>query len=171
MTFVPAEDLPALTALLQRGQAEIESEIRGTSMVPTLQTGDRIRIVCGDVPGIGEGDVLAFFHKGGLVAHRVVARGRSDAARDFFVTRGDGLGLCDPPVPLANVVGRVAGWRRSDGEPWRELPASPRVGFARRAGGRVAAALLELHPGLARVTAARLLWFRGKLLRLRRAQA
>ena len=167
MTLVQADDLPALMALLQRGQVEIESGIRGESMAPTLKTGDRIRITCGDVSGCSEGDVLAFVYQGGLVAHRMVARGQRGPARQYVVTRGDGMHLCDPPVPLASVLGRVTSWSPSDTDSWRDLPSAPTPGIGRRAGERLVATLLELHPGFARASTGRLLWVRGKLLRLR----
>ena len=113
------------------------------------------------------GDVLAFVYQGGLVAHRMVARGQRGAAHEYVVTRGDGMRLCDPPIPLASVLGRVTGWSPSDTDPWRDLPPTPMPGFPRRAGERLVATLLELHPGFARATAGRLHWVRGKLLRLR----
>lgn len=78
--------------------------VTGNSMMPTLVRGSRVLVEAIDTDTIQAGDVVAFRREGQLVVHRVHQR-----CTDFLVTAGDGLGLFDPPVPLAAVVGIVRG--------------------------------------------------------------
>ena len=87
-------------------------------MEPAIPPGARIRIVP-DRPSPAVGTTVAMVTPGGLVAHRVIGRGRLPWNRRFVLTQGDGTVLCDPPVPVELVLGEVRAWLY-DGE-WREV--------------------------------------------------
>ncbi len=79
-------------------------------MRPLLAPGDRVTIVPARADDVRPGDVVVLALDDDLVAHRLVYQ--TDAC---VVTRGDDAPACDPPAPLAAVVGRV------------DVPASPRA--------------------------------------------
>lgn len=75
--------------------------VRGASMWPALQHGDRACIaVLNDAPRAG--DVVVVRREDGFVIHRVI-----DVRHDAVYARGDNCDFDDPPVPLTRVVGRV----------------------------------------------------------------
>jgi signal peptidase I len=78
----------------------VRIRVTGTSMLPAIWPGDIIAVAHSQMTSVG--DVVLFMRNGRLFAHRVVRR---DAAQ--FVTRGDAVMDCDPPLPLAQVLGRV----------------------------------------------------------------
>src|SRR2546426_6039432 len=104
----------AVAALLKSSGREIESEILGASMHPTLAEGCRIRIRCGRLP-YGPGDIVAILGEP-LIAHRVVGLGVCRSRR-FVITRGDAGWFCDPPVPGDSILGGVAA--QGGGRGWR----------------------------------------------------
>jgi phage repressor protein C with HTH and peptisase S24 domain len=69
-------------------------------MVPTLIPGDLVRVEPTRTPA--RGDVVTFSLGGDVVTHRVVK-----VTRDSIVCRGDNRRAPDPPVPLAELIGRV----------------------------------------------------------------
>jgi len=77
-------------------------------MLPALLPGDVITV---RHPASGElqaGDIVLYRRNGGLTAHRIV-----EVAKDHLVTRGDSVPALDAPVPLDEVIGRVAGLSRN----------------------------------------------------------
>lgn len=155
MTSAPrvldAEGLIAAARAYQRAGGLIESTVTGRSMGTTLPDGARIRIEARPGLAPAENTVVALLGGAtGVVTHRVVA-----VHRDWLVTRGDALLFCDPPTPLARLLGEVRE-ARTAGE-WRPLAPPPPRGSI----GRVVAALhralvrgaLALHPPLAGVVA------------------
>jgi hypothetical protein len=125
----------AVAALLRKSGAEIESEVRGSSMVPTLQPGRRVRIRCG--PGrFQPGDIVAIIADP-TVVHRVVGRSRR-GSRSYVITRGDAAPFCDLPVPEEEILGTVIAY---DGNgSWQ--PPSP---YVRSGGLRTVFAWLSLR--------------------------
>ncbi|MGH8010919.1 MAG: hypothetical protein ACREQ4_00300, partial [Candidatus Binataceae bacterium] len=103
----------------------------------------RIRI---PLPAVGE--IVLFAHDGRLFAHRVIEC-RNDNGSIELVTRGDALSACDPPVAIAQVLGRVAAIRRHG----RPIPLNPQraslptrlIGRAVRQGSPLRRAILKLH--------------------------
>lgn len=70
-------------------------------MGDSVPDGSRIRIrwTGGDYH---PGQIVACLDHGFLFAHRIV-----HVRRDTIVTRGDGWILCDPPLPVSEVIGEV----------------------------------------------------------------
>ncbi len=81
--------------------------VRGDSMWPTLLTGDEaetLRLTSAPAPG----EVVVARIAGQLVIHRV------RAVRDGWLElKGDNCQDADPPVPLAEVVGKIHRVRRA----------------------------------------------------------
>ena len=106
------------------GQARLR--VTGASMLPALVPGDVITV---RHPASGElqaGDVVLYRRNNGLTAHRIVR-----IAKGYVVTRGDSVPSLDPPVPLDEVIGRVA-----------SLSRNGQAADCRRSFGRSAAAWL-----------------------------
>lgn len=77
--------------------------VEGTSMEPTLQTGDVVVVIKGVKPGeLSVGDIVVYRRGSSLIIHRVVSVGHSG-----IVTKGDNNWAPDPPVPYEAVVGKV----------------------------------------------------------------
>jgi len=92
-------------------EAPVEVEVRGGCMAPRLADGDRARVAAARF--YWPGDVVVFRAPDGrLLAHRVLGyrfhrfQGKLGLA---LVTRGDSCVVHDAPVPLARVLGCVAG--------------------------------------------------------------
>ena len=147
MRFISPEDVTALAALLKRSGTDLESQIRGPSMVPTLPHGTRIRIQCETGRGIRPGQVVAFLAEPGLVAHRMVAR-----QGHHILTRGDASAACDPPTQVDRVLGVVDAW--FDGTDWRPVAGPPSTSLAGRFGSAFSRAAIRValaaDPRLAR---------------------
>jgi hypothetical protein len=103
-----------LAPLLRKSGLEIESEIRGSSMHPTLPAGTRIRIRCGNAP-YRPGDIVAIVADP-PIAHRVISCLRR-GSRDYVITRGDASWYCDLPVVEEQILGVVTAQLDADG--WR----------------------------------------------------
>ena len=77
--------------------------VEGTSMEPTLQTGDVVVVIRRVGPEeLSVGDIVVYRRGGSLVIHRVVSIGPSG-----LVTKGDNNWAPDPPVPYEAVAGKV----------------------------------------------------------------
>lgn len=88
-------------------EAPVEVEVRGDCMAPQLADGDRVRVAAARF--YWPGDVVVFRAPDGrLLAHRVLGC-RLHRGALALVTRGDSCVVHDAPVPLARVLGRVAG--------------------------------------------------------------
>jgi hypothetical protein len=170
-TFVSPQDLSAIAALLKHTHAHVESQVHGGSMGATLPPGARIRLSCRETADYRPGDVVVYVQGSGLVAHRLVGRGRGARARGYLITRGDASATCDPPVPIERAVGLVTEWRRADAETWQQVgPPTYRSGLGAlvaTADHAMVGALLELHPPLARAGAILARRLHGVIARLR----
>lgn len=86
--------------------------IIGTSMLPMMKGGDQVLVVHGSA-GVRRGDVIVFRCNSNLIAHRVLRIYESDG-KLTFVTKGDNVLQCDPPVNANAIVGRVSAIKRRD---------------------------------------------------------
>ncbi len=124
---IPAESYAGLLALMEGRGREVMAQVQGGSMAQTLPDAARIRIRSLAPDELQPGIVVALAMPSGLVAHRIVTRGRRGLSRDFIITRGDACIRCDSPVNVSIVAGRVTD--RWDGAQWeavpRPLPLSP----------------------------------------------
>lgn len=92
----------ALVALTALGYVTL-AVVEGTSMEPTLQTGDVVIVVRRvKLSDLSVGDIVVYRRGSSLIIHRVVSLGPSDV-----VTKGDNNWAPDPPVPYEAIVGRV----------------------------------------------------------------
>ena len=107
------EAASAVAALLKKSAREIESEVRGTSMAPTLFSGTRIKILCTAEP-YQTGDIVAILADP-LIVHRVVASAWCRSKR-YLITRGDASWYCDLPVTEDQILGVVT--TQYDGSRW-----------------------------------------------------
>ena len=111
------ESVTAVAALLKQSATDLESEIRGTSMMPALPAGVRIRIRCGYEPAIG--DIAAYYADAPIIAHRVIGR-ISTGGGSYYMMRGDANWFCDAPIEQTRVLGVVTEFQ--DGTTWRPAP-------------------------------------------------
>ncbi|MBV7333620.1 signal peptidase I [Chloroflexi bacterium TSY] len=101
--------------------------IRGGSMLPIIQEGDRVQITH-DCTNIKRGDIIVFQQKGKLVIHRVVSI-ISGTTESTFVTKGDNVARFDPPVNGNVILGRVLALQRGEQHIALETCAWRRVGW------------------------------------------
>jgi hypothetical protein len=101
-----AEPVLRLADWARETKGRVESTISGSSMGSTLPDGTKIEIDLTDrafVPG----SVVALLSGHAVYAHRVVSRGRTKRASNYWITRGDALTVCDAPVDASLILGRV----------------------------------------------------------------
>lgn len=80
--------------------------VEGTSMEPTLQSGDLVVVMKRvSLDDIAVGDIIVYRRGGALIIHRVIRV--EDGA---LITKGDNNWLPDPPVRFQAVVGKVLGF-------------------------------------------------------------
>ena len=115
----------AVVELLRKSGQEVESEICGASMSPTLAAGTRIRIRYGAV-SYQPGDIVAILAEP-QIAHRIVSVERR-GGRCYLLTRGDGLWYCDPPVADDQILGTVTAQYDAGG--WRPIGPCPPAGWS-----------------------------------------
>lgn len=108
-----------LEDLLREGHAA-RFQADGDSMHPTIRAGDTVEILRVPLDSLHPGDVILTRAPRGLTVHRIV---RIDG--ESATTRGDNAAADDPPVALAEVLGRVVAVYR-DG-----VRLSPRGGYSR----------------------------------------
>lgn len=169
--FVSPQDLSAIAELLKHSHAHVETQIQGGSMGAALPPGARVQLACRAGAHFEPGVVVVYVQDGGLIAHRLVRRGRSGRARDFLITRGDASATCDPPVPIAQAVGVVTGWRQREEQSWEPVGPATHPGgigaWVTAADRLVIGGLLEIHPTLARAVARLARRLHGATARLR----
>ena len=111
LLIMPALPAPALidatrcqlaAETLRRG-APVEFRTLGTSMMPAIWPGDRLRFVPARVEDVEPGQVVLLFRADRLVAHRVVEK----PSAGVVITRGDALSDCDAPVRGDELVGKL----------------------------------------------------------------
>ena len=83
----------------------------GTSMLGAIWPGDVLVCERCDVEKLRLGDIVLYLRDGRLIAHRVVELSYADG-RTRVVTRGDRLRNDDPPVHIADILGRVTSVQR-----------------------------------------------------------
>jgi signal peptidase I len=106
----PPASRPELTgaaaeAVLARGHLLLRP-VRGFSMAPWIQDGDRVVLAPAASRDIRPGDIVQFAAPDGLRVHRVLAVEAGMDGLRFFVA-GDASELPDGPVPEAAILGRV----------------------------------------------------------------
>lgn len=142
-----------LLGLLRRQGAEVDCDVCGSSMEPTVPEGATVRIRLDGAAAAPVGAVLAILLDGTLSVHRLLARGRAHAARGWVVTHGDANTFCDAPLPAQAVLGQVTAVRLPGAPEWTApAPAPAPPGFRRLAGGAARWAIcgaLEVSPRLA----------------------
>ena len=150
MPPVTSSDVDLFRVLVKRSGEPVESELRGTSMGLAIPAGSRIRIVHTEGDDYRPGQVVAFLGHRRVMVHRVMHVGRRGGARMFLITQGDGNWMCDPPVALDTIAGRIEELR-VNGQ-WQAVGPS-HASFLRRAVSFPSRALLraalELSPSFA----------------------
>ncbi len=76
----------------------------GASMSPFIKGGSILTVKPGE--NISIGDVILYRSGGGLTAHRVIGKRKSEG-KSFFITKGDNLEYKDPLVDHLELLGRV----------------------------------------------------------------
>ncbi|MDD5223653.1 MAG: S26 family signal peptidase [bacterium] len=80
----------------------MQIEIKGKSMVPTINHGDQVEVRACGVEELRKGDVIAFWRNSSLFVHRLYG-----SKNGMFLTKGDRCRNFDPPVEKERVFGRV----------------------------------------------------------------
>jgi hypothetical protein len=147
---VTTGDIELFRVLAKRSGQPVESELRGASMGLAIPNGARIRIAHREGSPWREGQVVAFLAGSRVMVHRVMHIGKRGPARGFLITQGDGNWLCDPPVGLETIAGRVEEFRA--GGKWQAVGPA-RISLLRRSVSFASLALLrtalEWNPALA----------------------
>jgi signal peptidase I len=97
----------ALFAELLNRAGEARIPVCGSSMLPSIWTGDVLTVRRCSTGEMSVGDVAMFVREERLFAHRVVA-----TASHSLVTQGDNLDSADAPVSQEEFLGRVVGVER-----------------------------------------------------------
>lgn len=126
MTGFPADSRRALelemaTELLRRA-GQLRVRLAGSSMVPSMFSGDVLTIERTDPPEFKVDDVVVFSRGGQPITHRVI-RTRRDSNGIGWITRGDACSVEDLPIAETEVLGRVVVVER-DGREWSPTPLS-----------------------------------------------
>lgn len=90
----------------------VRLRVQGTSMLPCIWPGQVVDVSKVEVQDLSNGDVLLLARAGRLFCHRLVRIAHHADGTDIH-TRGDFLGVDDPPFSAADLLGRVdagAGW-------------------------------------------------------------
>jgi signal peptidase I len=99
---------PALAGMWSRSGVIARVSVQGSSMLPRIQPGDRLRVRA--AASVRVGDVVVVAAEGGLVAHRVLGVGAATLG-----LRGDNVATADAPVPIGRVLGKVCAAERAGG--------------------------------------------------------
>jgi hypothetical protein len=104
--------------VLQQGGPGRGIPVRGSCMEPFLAHGQKVDLEI--PPFYMPGDLVAALLPGGRpVIHRMVGY-RKQGGRRVLILKADASRTCDPPIPIAQVLGRVKGSRPS----WRQRARS-----------------------------------------------
>jgi len=124
--------LVAGVELLGAGDGTVELDVAGTSMLPTLSPGDRVRIrLDRRTPKVGE--IVVFSQGDSIVVHRYLGPAAARDGTPCLRSRGDGRSELDPPLFRERMIGTAVAVRRRGA--WRSLDG----GGARLYGAAVAA--------------------------------
>lgn len=95
--------------LLQEG-LEKGNDLRfralGSSMFPSIRSGDVITVKPVESAAICVGDVVFYRRDGRVYAHRFIGKKRVNGGL-LFITRGDHLPFSDPPIGTFQILGKV----------------------------------------------------------------
>lgn len=77
----------------------------GTSMEPTIRSGDKLKVIVADTLDVGD-IVLLQVQPDAFIAHRIIRIEETQEGM-FITTKGDNLSQPDFPVPRTYVIGKV----------------------------------------------------------------
>lgn len=131
----------ALVADVLARFGRVQIRALGTSMMPTIQSGDILDVeACADTQ-LSAGDIVLVGGPTGLRAHRIVDA-RWHGQRTIFVTRGDAHWRTDAIDSTREVLGRVVAVTRAQSNGSLDCPMRRRLrGLAHSHWTRVAAAM------------------------------
>ena len=115
---------PHLDPSLWLSDQPVTIPVKGVSMAPFLEEGDRVEVVRAAPGDLRAGDLIVFMRNGEVVVHRFLA-----ARRGLFLEKGDGQGRGNW-APLPEALGRVVGlWKAEERlhlttDPWPSRMAS-----------------------------------------------
>ncbi len=84
----------------------------GGSMVPFIRPGDLLTTKTVNPIDISTGEVLLYQRQGRSFVHRLIKK-KTINGTPLFITRGDHLTFCDPPIPGSQILGKVISIERS----------------------------------------------------------
>jgi len=93
--------------------------VSGSSMLPTLWPGELVLIERKPLSQIAPGDIVLYQRDGRFFLHRLESL-HIDPARVLIMIRGDAMPQQDPPVPVDQLLGVLAGVWRNGG--WVPMP-------------------------------------------------
>lgn len=96
-----------LAAEVARGFGQINLQVTGRSMLPSLRPGDRVLVEGRHAKAILPGRIVLYVRNDDLVVHRLISRGIGG-----IVTRGDFVSHVDPVVQPDQIVGEVVAIER-----------------------------------------------------------
>lgn len=96
-------ELAAVTSVWAAGQRELTAAFGGTSMLPSIAPGERLVVLCGTEPSVG--DVIAYLAVDKVVVHRMVAKSIDES---WLVAWGDANAFPDAPFKREKLIGTVA---------------------------------------------------------------
>ena len=116
-----------ISNLLAEGHT-VKFSAPGDSMYPTIGDGDIITVAPVNTACVTIGDIILYRHKSGVTAHRVmriIERGKENVSSVFkashdgvaaeslqFILRGDAAVVCDHPIGVDQVLGKVVSVER-----------------------------------------------------------
>lgn len=83
----------------------------GSSMFPSIRSGDVITVKPVESAAICVGDVIFYRRDGRVYAHRLIRKQRIDGVL-LFITRGDYLPFSDSPISTSQILGKVVSIER-----------------------------------------------------------
>lgn len=87
--------------------------IKGTSMLPYLEEGDRVWLQMTEADRLQPGDLVAFELNQTIFTHRLIRK-----APNFLLTKGDNCFFPDPSITLDRILGKVIAFEK-DGKIYR----------------------------------------------------
>jgi len=127
----PIHDPDALTDialnLLESQDKGFWMLVKGQSMLPIVQDGDRLQVQPLQDPPV-RGEVLVFRRTNGLVAHRLLRLSQDSRGKRTCLTQGDHTLSPDPPISIDQVLGHASLLHRGPKVLHLDTPAWGRVG-------------------------------------------
>lgn len=99
----------SLAAEVLQSGGQMQLQVTGASMLPSLWPGDLLTIQSNNLDQVEPGDVVLYIREGRFFVHRAVSKSDSNAddEQQFLITRGDSLPKADPPVLPSQLLGKV----------------------------------------------------------------